>query len=365
MRFIAGVLKGLVAIAMMGAVVIVAVFIYASVSKALTAVKPAVDTSTSGAQSVVFTIKPGETVDQIANNLQQQGIIDSTLWFKLKYKTGSSDKTLKAGSFQVTKGMDLDQLITVLSTPPGEAGIKFTVIEGTRLEEIAGKLSSQGIVSATQFIQLAGTPAGASSFSDDFIAASGKPADKGLEGFLFPDTYEIKQAQGDNSQAVIKTMLAGMENKLTPDLRQAIAASGHNTFQVLTMASIVQREGVVPEELPTIASVFWNRIDKGMTLGADPTTQYAVAKEPDWWPNLDQLGIQPNTVNNPYNTYVVQGLPPGPICNPGLAAIKAAISPAQTDYLYFVAKNDGTSTHAFARTYEEHQRNIIIYSKNK
>jgi UPF0755 protein len=162
-------------------------------------------------------------------------------------------------------------------------------------------------------------------------------------------------------------MLGNMESKFTPEMLKTISDKGQSVHQVLTIASIVQREGQKKDELPTIASVFWNRIDQGMRLDADPTTQYALAtqqhaegKEGTWWP---ELNLAPGDVDSPYNTYRIQGLPPAPIANPGLDAIQAAVNPAQTDYLFFVAKNDpnDVGAHAFAKTLEEHEANRQKY----
>ena len=354
MGVLANIVRVVLALGMIAAVIAAGIFIFFAVSQ----FNPATDAADR--EPVVFTIEPGESVSQISDKLQSEGIIDSSFLFKAKLKLRSG-ATLKAGKFQVTPGMDMDQLITVLSTAPVDIGLKFTIIEGQRVEEVAEKLNAQNVVSQTRFLELTNTPDGAATFQDDFLAASGRPAEQGLEGYLFPDTYEIKQGEGDNSEAVVMIMLKTLEEKFTPEMRAAVTDRGRTIHQVLTIASIVQREGVVKEELPTIAAVFWNRVDQGIALGADPTTQYAVATSPDWWPDLDKLGVVPNTVDNSYNTYVIAGLPPGPICSPGLAAIEAAVYPAETDYLYFVAKNDGTGGHAFATTLDEHERNRVIY----
>ena len=152
-------------------------------------------------------------------------------------------------------------------------------------------------------------------------------------------------------------MLSNMESKFTPEMKQAIADQGRTIHQILTVASIVQREAAHDDEMPLIASVFWNRFSQDMLLGADPTTQYAVGKAPDWWKTID---FDPVTVDDPFNTYTVHGLPPGPICNPGVAAIRAAIYPtADSQYLYFVAKGDKSGYHVFAKTLAEHERNRI------
>lgn len=357
MSFISSIVKTVIGLGMVLAVIAVGLFLFTNFHFNIGG------GSAGSGETVMFTIEPNQTVSTVAENLQKEGIIDSTFWFRTRLKLKGAEADLKAGRFQLTKGMDTDQLITTLTTSPADIGIRFTVIEGMRIGEIGDKLDAEGVVDAETFKRLAGTAEGSAAFQDDFLQASGKPADQGLEGYLFPDTYEIDQSEGDNSEAVILKMLTTLEEKLTPEMRQQIAAKNQSIHSVLTIASIVQREGQAKDELPVIAGVFWNRLNRGMKLDADPTTQYAVGKSGDWWPNLDKAGIVPKDLQHPYNTYTIPALPPGPICNPGLDAIQAAIAPAEHDYLYFVAKNDGTGEHAFAKTLEEQLQNQVIYQK--
>jgi len=360
--FIANIFKAIVSLAMIAAVVMIGFFIFTNTHINFNlgggGNSDSGNATTTTGKTVAFQIKPGDSVSIVADNLQKDGIIDSSFWFKLQLKLKGQESALKAGTFQLTPGVDTDTLIKTLTTSPLEVGARFTVIEGTRLEEIAESLSSQGIVDKEKFLQMATTPAGAAAFSDDFLKASGKPDNQGLEGYLFPDTYEIKKGEGDNSDAVIRKMLGTMEEKFDPDTLKTIQDRGLNVEQVLTVASIVQREGKVKEELPIIASVYWNRINQNMILNADPTIQYALGKPGKWWPELTLDDLK---IDSPYNTYTQAGLPPGPICSPGEDAIHAAVYPAQTDYLYFVAKNDGSGGHAFAKTLEEQERNRVIY----
>jgi UPF0755 protein len=365
--FVGNIFKAVISLAMIVAVIMVGAFIFTntnlhfdfgSAASGSAGTAGQTTTSANGSKSVAFTIKPGDTVTTVADNLKASGVIDSPFFFKLQLKLKGQESQLKAGTFQLTPGMDTDKLITALTTAPVEVGTRFTVIEGTRLEEIADTLSQKGLVDKAKFLQLAGTPEGAATFNDDFLKASGKPDSQGLEGYLFPDTYEIKKTEGDNSDQIIRKMLGALEGKFDADMTKTMTERGINVQQVLAIASIVQREGKVKEELPIIASVYWNRVNNGMLLNADPAVQYAVGKEGDWWPvlSLDDL-----KVDSPYNSYVVTGLPPGPICSAGEDAIRAAVYPAQTDYLYFVAKNDGTGGHAFAKTLEEQERNRVQY----
>jgi UPF0755 protein len=352
------VLKAVVAVVMIGAVVVAGVYIYRA-----TEPLASLGIRDVPAEPVMFTIAPGETVSEVADNLQAAGLIDSALIFRARLKILNAEDQMQAGTFQITPGMDMDELIRLLTTPIVERGIRFTVIEGMRAEEMGEKLGAEGVVSTTEFVRLTTSPEGAAQFNSEFLAASGKPADKGLEGFLFPDTYEVKQTGSDNSEAVIKIMLATMEERFTPEMRDEIAKRQvgdrpATVYDALIIASIVQREGVVKEELADIAAVFWNRVDEGMLLNADPTTQYAVGKPGDWWPVLN---LDPNTVDHPYNTYKIVGMPPGPIANAGLDALRATVYPSENNYLYFVAKGDGSNTHVFAETLEEHERNRVLY----
>jgi UPF0755 protein len=358
--FIASIIKAIVGVAMILAVVAAGVVIFLNLNLNIDLGGGSKAEKPQG-EMVMFKIEPGQTADEIATNLEKEDLIDNTFWFKTRLKL-SDGVTLKAGLHQLTRGMSTDDLIEVLSTSPVEKGLTFQVIEGMRLEEIADKLSSDGIVDRANFLRLATTPEGIATFQNNFLSISGKPAELSLEGYLFPDTYEIKNSGGDNSETVIRTMLTTMEAKFTPEMQKAMADQELSVHHVLTIASIVEREGQVPEELRKISSVYWNRVRAGMPLDADPTTQYAVAKEGDWWPDLDALyraGTRPVDVEHPYNTYAFAGLPPGPICNPGLASLEAAVFPEETDYLFFVAKMDGTGEHLFATTNEEHERNRV------
>lgn len=359
MRAIGSVLKAVIAIAMIVAVIAVGVFLF-NID-----IKFGSSSASGSGQPVPFTVQPGETVDTISQHLQQQGIIGNAFLFKVQLKMKGAETSLKAGQFPLHASMSTDELIKMLTTSPTDLEISFTVIEGWRLGQIADSLSAQGVVDRDNFMQMAGAAQGAAAYQDDFLQASGHPADQGLEGYLFPDTYKIKQSAGDNSDAVIKKMLGtsgkeGMEYKFTADMRKTVADRQLNIHQALTIASIVQREGQKKSELPVIAAVFWNRLDRGMQLDADPTTQYALGKTGNWWP---QLNLSPSDVDHPYNTYRIPGLPPGPICNPGLDSIQAAVNPDHNDYLYFVAKNDPNDhgAHAFARTLDEQEANRVKY----
>jgi UPF0755 protein len=230
----------------------------------------------------------------------------------------------------------------------------ITVREGLRAEEVAHLFASEGLADQEEFIALVRD----SAFSYDFLRDRPADAPKTLEGFLFPDTYQF--AVNITATALIDTMLRNFDQRVTIEMRQQALDVDLDLFDALTLASIIEREAVVAEERPIIASVYLNRLARGMYLEADPTVQYAKgydAQTQRWWPglSLDELRV----VDSPFNTFIHPGLPPGPICSPGLASIEAVLKPAQTDYLFFHAKGDGS--HAFARTFEEHLENQAKY----
>jgi UPF0755 protein len=227
------------------------------------------------------------------------------------------------------------------------------------MEEVANYLATLGLVNFNKdtFVKLARE----GKFDYAFLKDRPKNAPPSLEGYLLPETYNVPFDMATDSLLVV--ILDTFNQRVTDALRQKAAAQKTTLYEAVTLAAIVEREAVVDSERPIIASVFLNRIKKKMYLQSDSTAQYAMGYQTatkQWWKSpvtMDEL----TNVNSPYNTYRVAGLPPGPICNPSLASIAGAIEPAQTDYLFFFAKGDGT--HVFAKTYEEHLQNQQKYQK--
>jgi UPF0755 protein len=259
------------------------------------------------------------------------------------------DTGIQAGSYRVSGAMTIRELAEALQTArPAE--VVLTILEGWRLEQIA------------QAVDLANLSYGAEGFlsavSLDGLQHSlaGELGDApSLEGFLFPDTYRLEPE--DPPQVLIEAMLDNFDQRVTPELRAAYHAHGLTLLQAVTLASIVEREAVVASERPLIAAVFLRRLRTGLPLEADPTVQYALGPQIDgsWWKSpLTLLDLE---IDSPYNTYRYPGLPPGPIANPGLSAIEAVGSPPETSFLYFRASCDGSGTHQFAETFEEHLLN--------
>ncbi|MCH7699540.1 MAG: endolytic transglycosylase MltG [Chloroflexi bacterium] len=235
------------------------------------------------------------------------------------------------------------------------AAFGVTIREGLRLEEIAQLLEEENIVSAGEFLSALQSP-----FEASFLTAL--PEGASLEGFLFPATYNFL-LDVDPSQ-VVQLLLSAFDERYQESIEAPLAASGLTLLQAVTLASIVEREAVVSEERSTIAAVFLNRLEAGIALQADPTVQYAVANDPA---SVEQFGYWKRdltdadlALESPYNTYVLPGLPPAPIANPGLDSILAVVQPATTDVLYFVACQDGSGAHMFAETLDQHLENINI-----
>ena len=303
---------------------------------------------------VVVTIPPGSTAGDIGALLQQQGLVRSSLFFRVAADQAGVGSSLAAGDYELSKSMSTPEIVQVLAKGEVKRGLVATIPEGWRSEQIADRLDATGVSTRDDFLRAVATPSSVPSF--DLLPA---PLPPRLEGFLFPETYEVRQQVSGSDAA---DLMLKMFNQRMGSALQGTSESGLNALQVITLASIVEREAKVPSERATIASVYLNRLAQNMPLQADPTVQYAVATHDGaaaaaygYWRAITGDDL---TIESPYNTYVHSGLPPGPICNPGEASIRAVLQPATTDYLYFVANNDGSGTHLFARTLDEHNANV-------
>jgi len=261
---------------------------------------------------------------------------------------------LAAGDYELSKSMSTPEIIQVLAKGEVKRGLVATIPEGWRTEQIADRLDASGFTQRADFLQAVSNPQTVPGF--DVLPP---PAPQRLEGYLFPETYEVPQpVSGSRAAELMVRMFA----QRIGDALRTPSETGLSSQQVITLASIVEREAKIPSERATIASVYLNRLKQDMPLQADPTVQYAIATRDgpaatayNYWRDLSAADLQ---VDSPYNTYAHAGLPPGPICNPGEASIRAVLAPAKTDYLYFVATADGSGTHLFARTLDEHNANV-------
>lgn len=298
----------------------------------------------------LFQVQLGESAPMIAQNLQSDGLIWNSEAFMRFLQYSGLDRSLQAGEYNLSASMSAVEIARAMqdATP---SQVDFVILPGWRIEEVAAALPTSGLeISPEDFLATAGNP-------DKNMISYGKlPPEATLEGFLFPDTYELDREIA--LTGFIEQLLGNFEDNLTSDLQQAFSQQGLDVYQAVILASIIQRESVVQAEMPLIASVFNNRLRAGMKLESDPTVQYALGYNPQkntWWTN--PLSLADLKTDSPYNTYLYPDLPPGPIANPELAALQAVAFPAESPYFYFRAACDGSGTHVFAVTFEEHVNN--------
>lgn len=298
----------------------------------------------------MITVEKGDSITTVAQKLKDENIIRYPFAFKLFAKFGGYDTEIQIGSFEFAKGEDYESIFAALNESQYRESVTVTVPEGYNVKQIISALVSKGLCSEAEF---------ESAVNNDYYPYEYLPdagTENRLEGFLYPDTYDF--FVDDTAHNIIGKFLARFD-KIASDaqIAEKAQAAGLSFYEAVTLASIIQKEGSLEEEFPLISSVFHNRIDKGMKLQSCATVNYIL---PD-----DQkkfiLTYADMATESPYNTYLYAGLTPTPISNPGKDALIAAISPADTDYLYFVSKNDGTGSSAFAKTYAEHEANSKKY----
>ena len=309
----------------------------------------------TNADPVPFEIKQGDTFSQITDRLYTDHIINNTFVFRVRAKWLKAEDRVQAGIVTLRRNMKIDEVLEAI-TSARLNDRTVTIVEGLRLEQIAEQFSQAGW-DKNKFIDAVDNEDWEFNFLND------KPAGASVEGFLFPDTYTIP-ANYTESQ-IVEMMLRRFGDQYDTNLRQE-AGNSNGIYKTVIMASLIEREAVKPDERPIIASVFYNRLKLDMPLQTDTTAQWArdtlkykqSNNLAEWWlpPTKDDL-----TIDSPYNTYKVKGLPPGPISNPGLASLRAATEPSSTEYLYFVATGDRDGSHAFAKTLDEQTQNIKKY----
>ncbi len=301
-----------------------------------------------------FVISKGDNASTIAGNLLAQGFITDADLFRNYVRYYGIDAQLQAGTYFLKKTFIIPQIAQVLINA-GASTVTVQVIEGWRLEEIVRAIDGNPMLAFTgaDFLKLAGPGA---VVPPEFAARVGLRPGQSLEGFLFPATYTLPaDAPADE---LVTRMLANFDAQFTDQMKADAQAQNLTIYQVVTLASIVEREAMVPDERPVIAGVYLNRIKASMTLDADPTIQYALGNSRDpstWWPKITVQDYR--SVQSPYNTYLNPGLPPGPIANPGLASIIAVVHPQPSSYLYFRTTCTGDGRHKFAVTFAEQQAN--------
>jgi len=292
-------------------------------------------------EAVIFQIPYGQSAGQIAAELQDQGLIRSAMSFTNYLVYAGMDQKVQAGIYRLSPAMNSVAIANhIVDSNPDD--VAFSFLAGWRAEEIAALLPLSGLsVSETEFLSAVQHP------SDETLRYDS------LEGYLYPDEYQLLRTAG--AVDLTKAFVGHFYNQLPEGYEDLLEAKGLTLDEAVILASLVEKEMVVESEGPQIAGVFLYRLTVGMPLQSDPTVQYALgydAASASWWKNpLTEADL---AVDSPYNTYIHDGLPPTPICNPGSTALMAVLNASDSPYLYFRAACDSSGTHVFSRTYEEH-----------
>lgn len=310
---------------------------------------------------VELTIERGMRAQKVAELLEEKGLIRNAMLFNAWMKIRSEGTGFQAGVYEMKPGMTREDIVKKLNSGDiiAPATLRFTIPEGFTIIQMADRLAEAKVVDKDEFLAEVQKTVNWSGS----IWTQGIPQDTKqrymLEGYLFPDTYEVKR--DSTAATVINRMLSELDRKIDqlPEDWQTVMEEQELTMhEVLTIASLIEREVIVDEERALVSGIIHNRLAKGMPLQIDATIQYLLDKQ------KERLLTEDLKVESPYNTYLNNGLPPGPIAAPSYKSIEAALYPEDSDYMYYVTKKDGTNTHLFAVTYNQHLKNINTSEKN-
>ena len=291
-------------------------------------------------------IPTGSGSSSMGKRLADMGVIRSAASFRMAVWMRSAGRRLQAGEYRFDRPMTTAEVVDKIAR--GDVYVRaITFREGLNIREMASLFESGGFGAAADFIAAARNAA---------LVSDIDPAARDLEGYLFPDTYTLQRRT--TAEELVERMVSRFKKSWTPELQQKALARGLNLRQLVTLASIVEKETGKAEERPIVAGVYTNRLKIGMGLQCDPTVIYALMLAGRYDGNIRRDDLQ---IDSPYNTYRYAGLPPGPIAAPGEASLIAAANPADVPYLYFVSRNDGS--HVFATTLDEHNRNVNEYQR--
>ncbi len=295
--------------------------------------------------SKVINIERGSSISRISKILEREGIIKNSDLFVIVYKLYYRGKVINAGEFKFEKPLSIMEVLKKLTTEYGIM-VSFTIKEGDSIFDIGERLENEGLFKEKHFIEFVK--------KNTYFIGDMAPDAKSLEGYLFPDTYKF--SKGIELRKLVSIFIDNFRKNFFPIWNRRPKEYKFSISETITLASLIEKETSSSEERGLISSVFHNRLRRGMLLQCDPTFIYALKLDGKW---RGKIGYKEIKYNSPYNTYLYKGLPPGPISNPGLESIKAAIYPKKTKYLYFVSKNDGT--HYFSKSLKEHNRAVYNY----
>ncbi|MBC8015576.1 MAG: endolytic transglycosylase MltG [Sporomusaceae bacterium] len=304
-------------------------------------------TASVSGEKFVIVVKPGMVAHDIGDLLYEQGAIKSVILFQAASKIQGLESSLQAGEYVLSKNMTMQQIIAILAK--GETDYQqITIPEGYTVEQISKLLQEKNLGNAAKMKKLA-----ESFVPYPYMANNNPNVVYKVEGYMFPNTYRI--TSGATEEQVLMMMTKLFDQQFTDSMRARTVEIGLSIKEVIILASLVEKEAQLPGDRPLIAGVFLNRLKKEMPLQSCATIQYIIG-----YPKAE-LTVQDTEISSPYNTYQHMGLPPGPIANPGMAAINAVLYPEKTEFLYFVADKDGA--HHFSKTYEQHLIAIEQVSK--
>jgi len=299
---------------------------------------------------VAVSIPPGSGTKTIGQILQKNKIISSAAKFKLLSKMKGNDGKYKAGEYSLSASMPVEEIMEIIISGDSNTS-RFTIPEGLTVKQTAEKLSANNLINRDTFM----SELQYGTFDYKFMPLLPNSSNR-LEGFLYPETYDIYTTASEHE--IINKMLAHFDKLVLDEYYTRAAEMGYDMYKIITIASLIERETLVSSEKPTVASVIYNRLAINMPLQIDAAVQYAL---PEHKERLDDNDLQ---VDSPYNTYQNTGLPPGPICSPGIESIKAALYPADTNYYYYVLSPEKNGSHKFSHTYEEFLKNKNAYIKS-
>ncbi len=305
------------------------------------------------ASPIRFEIAPGASAADIAEDLGEASLVRDPRLFVDYARAEGYDRRFEAGLYFLNRTQSIAQIAEIL-TDSSRSFIAFRSPEGARIEELAALIDDNGLFgfSGGEFLAVVGEGA---ALPPVFAAWAGIPEGASLEGFMFPDTYQLEP--DISATGLREALLRSFRERVGDELRDEALARGWTLHKAASLAAIIEREAVWRDEHPSIAGVYHNRLAAGMPLQADPTVQYSLhGARGSWWPPITFADFQ--AVISPYNTFLQRGLPPGPIASPSLSAIRAAVYPAESPYFFFHAACDGSHYHVFAVSYEEHLANV-------
>jgi UPF0755 protein len=319
--------------------------LYSSYQKALEPVDP------SDTQQVEFVVEKGATTDDIANNLEAAGLTRKALYFKVHSKLVGNDGNYRQGAYLLSRSMSMDKIMeTIIDGSASVNVVKFTIPEGLTTTQTVKILVDAGLGTQEDFTNEIQN----GTFDYAFLEGAPKGENR-LEGFLYPNTYEVYKTA--TAHDVIDTMLKQFDKIFTPEFYEQAKTDNCTVYEIVTIASMIERETRVADERAVVARVIYNRLKKNMRLQIDATVQYALPEVKKF------LSYEDLKVDSPYNTYLHDGLPPGPICSPRVESISAALWPDKNDYLFYVLKPEMDGSHNFAETESEFFRYKEAYSK--